>query len=101
MEKAQAGDFVYFDPPYVPVSDTAYFTGYSRGGFDLDMQQKLFAVCQALNEKKVRFMLSNSAVPFVTELYSQFKVEIVHASRAINSRAERRGKVEEVLVTNY
>lgn len=101
VQRAQAGDFVYFDPPYAPVSETAYFTGYSKDGFGLDMQRELFKVCCVLHSKKVRFMLSNSAVPFITQLYSKFKVEIVHASRAINSRAEKRGKVQEVLVTNY
>jgi DNA adenine methylase len=101
LKRARAGDFVYFDPPYAPVSETAYFTGYSKNGFGLDMQKDLFEVCCALDAKKVRFMLSNSAVPFIKELYSKFKVDIVHASRAVNSRAEKRGKVEEVLVTNY
>ena len=101
IKRARPGDFVYFDPPYAPVSQTAYFTSYSRDGFGPEMQKELFKVCCALHSKKVRFMLSNSAVPFIKQLYSKFKVEIVHASRAVNSHAEKRGKVEEVLVTNY
>ena len=101
VKRSRVGDFVYFDPPYAPVSETAYFTSYSKDGFGLDMQKALFNVCRALDSKKVRFMLSNSAVPFVKKLYSKFNVGIVHAGRAVNSRAERRGKVEEVLVTNY
>lgn len=101
VERTRPGDFVYFDPPYAPLSETAYFTGYSKDGFGLDMQRELFEVCCALDAKKVRFMLSNSAVPFIKKLYAKFHVDIVHASRAVNSRAERRGKVEEVLVQNY
>ncbi len=101
IDRVQKNDFVYFDPPYVPISDTAHFTGYSKNGFNLEMQEALFNVCCLLHLKKVRFMLSNSAAPFVHQLYSRFKVEIVQASRAVNSNAARRGKVEEVLITNY
>ncbi len=101
VDRARSGDFVYFDPPYAPLSKTAYFTDYDKDGFGDDMQQKLFEVCCALDEKKTRFMLSNSAVPYIKDLYSRFNLEIVHAGRAINSRAEKRGKVEEVLVRNY
>ena len=94
-------DFVYFDPPYVPLSATSYFTGYSRNGFDLEMQKSLFELCRRLDKRGVRFMLSNSAAGFVKELYRKFRVEIVHASRAVNSKATARGKIEEVIVTNY
>lgn len=101
VSRARSGDFVYFDPPYAPVSDTAYFTSYSKDGFGLEMQKELLEVCRALHSKKVRFMLSNSAVPFIRKLYSKFNIETVQASRAVNSRAEKRGKVDEVIVTNF
>ena len=94
-------DFVYFDPPYVPLSNTANFTTYSSQGFDGQMQDKLFALCCSLDKRGIRFMLSNSSAPFVLELYKQFKVELVPASRAINSNALKRGDVYEVIVTNY
>jgi DNA adenine methylase len=100
-KNTRPGDFVYFDPPYVPVSETAYFTSYSQGGFGHDEQVELFKTCCALDAKGVRFMLSNSAAPFIIDMYGCFKVDIVYASRAVNSKAERRGKVQEVLVTNY
>ncbi len=99
---AKKGDFVYFDPPYAPVSSTAYFTSYSKEGFANNMQVALRELCRKLNKKGVKFMLSNANVPFIQELYSSdFKIEIVYASRAINSVGSKRGKVQEVLITNY
>lgn len=100
-ERAEKGDFVYLDPPYDVVSDTSNFTGYARGGFGRDEQTKLKEACDRLNERGVKFLLSNSATPFIRDLYGDYDVEIVHATRAINSRADKRGRVEEVLVRNY
>jgi len=98
---AKEGDFVYFDPPYVPLSMTSSFTSYSADGFGVDMQQALFELCRRLDQKGVKFMLSNSSAPFVLELYRGFRVEHVLASRAINSKAQGRGKINEVVVCNY
>ncbi|MCB0322732.1 MAG: DNA adenine methylase [Bdellovibrionales bacterium] len=98
---AKKGDFVYFDPPYVPLSTSANFTSYSKERFDADMQIKLRDLCIELDRKAVKFMLSNSSAPFVLELYKDFHVQLLDASRAINSKAEGRGKVKEVLVRNY
>jgi DNA adenine methylase len=94
-------DFVYFDPPYVPLSATASFTGYSREGFNLEMQKSLHQLCRRLDRRGVRFMLSNSSAEFITTLYKGFQVELVSAVRAVNSKAERRGGIKEVIVTNY
>jgi len=94
-------DFVYFDPPYVPLSTTAYFTSYSERGFDSKMQIELFELCKRLDKKNIKFMLSNSSATYVLELYKDFKIEIVAANRAINSNGTRRGPVNEVIVTNY
>lgn len=96
-----AKDFVYFDPPYVPLSKTSNFTGYSKGGFNENMQRELALLCQRLDRRGVRFMLSNSSASLVLELYKSFNIEFVKASRAINSKSEQRGKVSEVIVTNY
>lgn len=98
---AKAGDFVYFDPPYVPLSATSKFTNYNSNAFDLKMQEELFKVCRSLNSKGVYFMLSNSSAPYVLELYRDFKIDIVQAVRAINSVATKRGAVDEVIVRNY
>lgn len=95
------GSFVYFDPPYDPVSDSANFTGYDKGGFDREEQIRLKKLCDKLDAKGVKFLLSNSATEFILELYKDYNITIVQANRAINSRGDKRGKVDEVLVKNY
>jgi DNA adenine methylase len=96
------GTFVYLDPPYDPVSDTANFTGYSQGGFNHEDQIRLRKCCDELNRRGIKFMLSNSATKFILELYSAYpSITIVQAKRAINSNARRRGQVDEVVVRNY
>jgi DNA adenine methylase len=94
-------DFVYFDPPYVPLSQTANFTSYADQGFGLKRQEELYQLCVRLNQKGVRFMLSNSSAPFVLERYQEFNMMRVRATRAINSKAALRGAIDEVIVTNY
>lgn len=101
LRRVPKGGFVYLDPPYDPVSDTASFTGYNRGGFGREEQERLKHCCDALAARGVRFLLSNSATQFIRELYTGYTVEIVHAKRAINSDASKRGAVEEVLIRNY
>ncbi len=95
------GDFVYFDPPYVPLSTSSSFTAYTKSGFNEAVQLELAEVCRGLDEKGVRFMLSNSYTPFVLETYKDFFMEEVQAQRAINSKGEKRGKISEVIVRNY
>lgn len=101
LNKVQKGDFVYFDPPYVPLNETSSFTSYTKDGFDLDMQFKLRDVCDELDSKGVMFMLSNSDTKLVNELYSNYEIKKVFASRAINANPNGRGKITEVLVKNY
>jgi DNA adenine methylase len=93
--------FVYFDPPYHPVSQSSNFTGYTQGGFNLDDQIKLRDKCNELNSKGIKFLLSNSATPIIEELYSNYRIHYVKANRAVNSIAERRGEIDEVLIRNY
>lgn len=93
--------FVYFDPPYFPLSDSSSFTGYTFDGFGEDDQIRLKKVCDKLNQKGVKFLLSNSSAPFILELYRDYKIEIVGANRSINSVADKRGEIDEVLVRNY
>ena len=94
------GDFVYFDPPYPPLSSSADFTSYTDKSFSWDDQVKLRDVCLALDKKGVRFLLSNAGIDSVRELYEGFQVSEVVAKRAINSRADRRGEVFEFLISN-
>lgn len=101
LDRVGKGGFVYLDPPYDPVSDTASFTGYSKGGFDRDEQIRLKRCCDELSKRNVKFLLSNSATEFIKDLYQDYKVVIVKAKRAINSDATKRGAIEEVLVRNY
>lgn len=103
LKKAARGDFVYFDPPYVPLSATANFTSYQSGGFGLQAQEELRDVCLSLTKKHVNLMLSNSATEIVKALYvsPKFKIAEVSANRAINSNPKKRGKLNELLVTNY
>ena len=101
LDHAEPGDFVYFDPPYHPVSRTASFTAYDKGGFAEDSQRLLANVFAELSVRGVKVLLSNSMTDFVNELYKEFRIEVVYANRAVNSRADRRGKVSEALVCNF
>jgi DNA adenine methylase len=98
---AKKGDFVYFDPPYDPVSDTASFTGYDINGFGQKEQIKLKELFDELDHRGCHILLSNAYTPFIEELYRKYRCEKVAASRAINSNALKRGKVDEILVMNY
>lgn len=99
VAKARAGDLVYFDPPYDPVSKTASFVSYNERGFTSADQEKLAHTFRGLAERGVHAVLSNSDTPFIRSLYKGFRIETVHVRRAINSRADRRGPVAEVLVS--
>lgn len=101
VARVNRGGFVYLDPPYDPVSDTASFTGYNKGGFDRSEQIRLKQCCDELSRRGVKFMLSNSATAFIRELYRDYDITIVKAKRAINSDASKRGAIEEVLIRNY
>jgi len=98
---ANEGDFVYFDPPYQPVSETAYFTDYTSNGFDYSEQRRLAKVCKKLTERGVYFMVSNSNTDEIKRLYDDFNIFVVNANRFINSKADKRTGATEVIVTNY
>lgn len=101
LDQAGPGDFVYFDPPYVPLSSTANFTSYTRDAFEEPEQRALAETFQTLDRQGVRVMLSNADAPLVHSLYAGFRLEQVRARRAINSRAGKRGPISEVVVLNY
>lgn len=98
---AKKGDFIYFDPPYDPVSSTASFTGYDINGFGKGEQRRLKDVFDDLNQRGCKVLLSNAYTPFITDLYQEYQQVKVEASRAINSNGNGRGKVDEILVMNY
>jgi DNA adenine methylase len=95
--------FVYFDPPYRPMSATASFTSYSKDSFTEDDQLKLADFCRVVDQKGAKFLLSNSDRKdgFFESQYKDFNIERVKASRAINCKASGRGQIDELLITNY
>jgi len=106
---AQAGDFLYFDPPYAPLSATARFTAYTADGFDEGAQVRLQQLMFDLAGRGCRVLLSNSTAPMIHRLYGRQNVLArdaglravkVPARRAINSRASQRGEIQEYLITN-
>lgn len=98
--KAKPGDAVYFDPPYLPVSETAYFTSYDRHPFGLAEHRRLAQVFSDLADRGVTAVLSNSDTPDTQSLFQQWSLELLQVPRAINSRASNRGPVSELLVVN-
>jgi DNA adenine methylase len=100
LKETKKGDFIYFDPPYYPLKK-ASFTTYTKDNF-LDKEQKHLAeVFKKLDKKGCKVMLSNSDTPFIKGLYKDFHISIVKATRMINCDATKRGKINEIVVTNY
>ncbi len=98
FEAAASGDFVYFDPPYAPLSPTSSFVNYHAGGFHEKEHIQLADGIQKLAERGVNVMASNSSVPWIRTLYQDCFTEEVLASRSINSRSDKRGRVLELLI---
>lgn len=101
LARVKEGDFLYLDPPYHPRSISSSFTSYSKEGFSQETQIRLKEFCDALDKKGAKFLLSNSFTTLILHLYKDYQVDVVEASRAINSVASKRGKLKEVLVRNY
>ena len=101
VKNAKTGDFVYFDPPYDTWEDKNSFTSYDKNAFGKEEQVRLAKVFKELSDKGVYVMLSNHNTKFINELYKGFHITVVHAKRMINSKADGRGEVEEVIITNY
>lgn len=107
-EFADAQTFIYFDPPYRPISKTSSFSTYHKGEFTDDDQRRLASFFRRLDAKSAKLMLSNSdpknETPddnFFDEIYKDFRIERIKASRAINSNGAKRGQISELLITNY
>lgn len=101
LKNLRKGAFVYFDPPYMPISTSSSFTGYTEGGFGEKEQIELKKECEKLNARGIKFMLSNSDHPLIRELYKDYNIKIVQARRSINSKGNKRGEINEILVRNY
>lgn len=101
LTQVSCGDFVYLDPPYSPLNQSASFTSYTADGFSDAKQLELKNFCDKLNEIGVKFLLSNSYTTLILSLYKNYETSIVKAKRAINSAALGRGQINEVLIRNY
>lgn len=101
LKNLKKDTFVYLDPPYMPLSSSSSFTGYTENGFDKNQQIKLKEECDKLNSKGIKFLLSNSDHPFIRDLYKDYKIITIKAKRSINSNGNKRGEINEVLIRNY
>lgn len=97
--EAGEGDFVYFDPPYDPINKTSNFTSYTKEGFGDAQQEALAGWALELRRRGATVMLSNNDTPMIRGLYRGFIVETVKCARPINSKGDKRGKVDEVIIT--
>jgi len=98
---AKKGDFIYFDPPYYPIKKGKSFTTYTKGNFLEKEQEQLKDVFSKLDKKGCNIMLSNSDTKFIKDLYEDYNINFVQANRMINCDGNGRGKINEVVVTNY
>src|SRR5699024_781431 len=104
VENANAGDFIYLDPPYAPLKvDSNNFVSYTGGGFGYEEQVRLNKVFKKLDERGCYVMLSNSSSDIIHDLYkdSNETTIVVGASRSVKSKGSGRGKVDEVIIMNY
>lgn len=101
VKDVKSRDFVYFDPPYIPLSETSSFTSYTHEGFSYEEQVRLRDVFRKLDKKGAYVMLSNSSSPLVEELYKGFNIHKVDANRTNGAKSSSRGKISEIIVTNY
>lgn len=101
VTKAVSGDFVYFDPPYIPLTATSSFTSYSSEGFGIEEQKRLAATMHDLKARGVRAMLSNSSCELTSQIYAGLRQETISAPRMVSAKASGRGLIDELLIMNY
>ena len=98
LKMASAGDFIYCDPPYEPLSRTSSFNHYTGLGFSQKDQERLYDCVKQAASKGATIALSHSSAPFILNLYKEFKIHKILARRSINSNGAKRGKIQEVLI---
>lgn len=101
LKKADTNTFIYIDPPYAPTDGSTMFTSYTSDGFSEENQKELAKQCSLLDERGIKFMLSNSYCDFILDLYKDYNICEVFMPRSINSKGDGRGLVSEVLIKNY
>lgn len=101
VSTVKEGDFVYFDPPYIPLNETSSFTSYTHEGFSYEDQVRLRNTVRRLTEKGVKVMVSNSSSKLTIDLYEEFNIHYVEVSRTNGAKSSSRGIIKEVIITNY
>ena len=103
ITKVKEDDFIYLDPPYYPLNETANFTNYTNYGFDINQQKRLANFFYELDKRKCKILLSNSDTTFIRDLYSSFTENIVSLNtlRSINSNSEKRKNHSELIIKNF
>ncbi len=101
IEKAEHGDFVYLDPPYIPIDATSSFTSYHSNGFGIAEQERLASAMLRLKSEGVNAMCSNSDTPLTHEIYKGLNISAIQAPRMVSAKASGRGSVSELVITNY
>jgi DNA adenine methylase len=99
--KAKPGDFVYLDPPYIPIDTTSSFTSYHSNGFGIAEQQRLATAMVFMKSAGIRAMCSNSDTPLTREIFTELNIEAIQAPRMVSAKASGRGSVSELVITNY
>lgn len=97
IQVAQKGDVIYCDPPYVPLSSSANFTSYSKGGFNMDKQQQLADLANKTSSKGIPILISNHNTEFTLEAYKKAKIKKFHVQRFISCNGKKRGMAGELL----
>jgi len=101
VETAETDDFVYFDPPYIPINPTSSFTAYSSAGFGIDDQKRLAELMLNLAHRGVRAMCSNSDSALTREVYSSLRIDVIQAPRMVSASSDGRKLVNELVIRNY
>lgn len=101
LKYVQKGDFIYLDPPYYPISETANFKNYTSDGFSKKNHLRVYKVFKTLDEREAYVMLSNSNTPFIRQLFKDYNITEVFSNRFINRKVDGRGKIIELVIRNY
>lgn len=101
IKSVKEDDFVYLDPPYIPLNVTSSFTMYSKDGFDMIAHKNLLQYCEHLDSLGVKWMQSNSSAPIVYEMYTKYHIDEVNAKRSVSATVDGRAAVKEVIIRNY
>ena len=98
---SKSGDFIYLDPPYIPIGTTSSFTSYHASGFELKDQQRLATIMLELSERNIKAMCSNSDTLLTREVFRELNLKTIQAPRMVSAKSSGRGMISELIITNY